>query len=238
MTDTAELISRLRAALEQDSRINIHEYPLELSAEEGELYLRGEVDSVATKRIIHRHAVMLTEGTPLHDQLRCHVSEPRGDGAIRDAIEESYHEESAFRDYRIDMDTVVAQNASEHAIGIVVHDGVVQLSGQVGSLTHRRLAEVYAWWTKSVRDVDNRIHVVPAEQDNDGELQDAIRLILERDPWIDPGQLQLSIHDRMVTVRGLLPSTEQAHMVEYDIWCVRGVHGVDNQIQVTPTNPA
>lgn len=237
MTDNEQLVSQLQATLARDSGVDLEHFPLTLSMEDGELYIRGEVDNVATKRIVHRHAVLLAGTTPIHDQLRRHIDEPRGDGAIRDAVEEAYHEESAFRNYRIDVDTVVAQDASEHAIGIVVDDGVVHLSGQVESLTHRRLAEVYAWWSQGVRDVDNRIHVVPPEQDHDGELQDAIRLVLERDPWIDPGQVHVSIHDRMVVLQGLLPSTEQAHMVEHDVWCVRGVHGVDNQIQVAPGGP-
>jgi len=240
MSHTEQLPTRLRAALEQDPNVNLHSYPVELSIRNDELYIEGEVDDVATKRIIHRHAVLLADHIAIHDRLRRRVDEPRGDAAIRDAVEESFHEESAFRNYRIDVDTVIPESAEEHAIGIVVDGGVLHLSGQVESLTHRRLAEVYAWWHQGVRDVDNRIHVIPPEQDNDGELHDAIRLVLERDPWIDHGQVQVQIQDRMVVVQGLLPSTEQAHMAEHDVWCVRGVHGVDNRIQVTPGggNPA
>jgi len=240
MSDTEQLLTRLRAALEQDTAVNLHSHPIELSVRDGELYIEGEVDNVATKRLVHRHAVLTMEQIPIHDRLRRRIGEVRGDEQIRDTVEESLHEESAFRNYRIDTDTVIPQDAGEHAIGIVVNDGVVHLSGQVESLTHRRLAEVYAWWHQGVRDVDNRIHVVPPERDNDGELHDAIRMVLERDPWINHSQVQIQIQDRMVVVQGLLPSDEQSHMVEHDIWCVRGVHGVENRIQVVPAgeNPA
>jgi len=40
-----------------------------------------------------------------------------------------------------------------------------------------------------VRDVVNGVEVVPPEEDDDGEITDAVRIALEKDPLVDAGEV-------------------------------------------------
>ena len=102
------------------------------------------------------------------------------------------------------------------------------------SLSHRRLAEVLAWWTTGVVGVNNQLRVTPAEEDNDDEITDALRMVLEKDPWLDAGQIWAHTHGGTVVLDGLLPSNEQKHMAECDAWYINGVTKVKNRIEVRP----
>ena len=108
------------------------------------------------------------------------------------------------------------------------------LAGTVGSLTHRRLADVLAWWTPGTCGVRNLVHVVPVEQDTDEELSDALRIILDKDPWLAAATIAVSVKDRTVTLEGVVTAEEQGRMAEQAAWYILGVHGVNNRLQVRP----
>src|SRR5690606_22823643 len=67
---------------------------------------------------------------------------------------------------------------SQGTIEVRVEDGVVTLDGEIQSLSHKRLAEVLAWWVPGSRDVVNGLGVEPPQEDNDEEIADAARLVL------------------------------------------------------------
>jgi osmotically-inducible protein OsmY len=117
-------------------------------------------------------------------------------------------------------------------IEIAVNDAVVTLVGTVESLSHKRLADVLAWWTIGAVDVRNRLHVEPPEQGNDDEITDALRIVLEMDPWLDAGQIQVHTRDQKIHLDGLVRSPEQKHMAECNAWYILGVHEVINRIAV------
>lgn len=72
------------------------------------------------------------------------------------------------------------------SIFVAVSDGVVTLNGAVPSLTHKRLAGVLAWWVPEE---------VPAQEDNDDEVTDAVRLTLEKDPFVDATKIRVTSQD-------------------------------------------
>ena len=118
-------------------------------------------------------------------------------------------------------------------IVIQIRDATVTLEGRVGSLTHRRLAEVLAWWSAGCEDVDNRLRVVPPEQENDGELSDAVRIVIEKDPLVQAGQLAVSVRGKIVTLSGYAASKEEQRLAVLDTWYVPGVRDVIDRIQIT-----
>jgi len=117
-------------------------------------------------------------------------------------------------------------------IVVEVSDGVVTLNGEVPSLSHKRLAGVLAWWVPGCRDVVNGLAEVPAQQDNDDELTDAVCLALEKDPFINATKTRVTSKDGVVTLTGLVPSETMKRMAERDAWFVLGVREVVNQIAV------
>jgi osmotically-inducible protein OsmY len=132
--------------------------------------------------------------------------------------------------------TRIRRVAPESAGSIMVEviDGTVILNGEVPSLTHKRLAGVLAWWVPGVRDVINGLEEVPPEEDNDEELIDAVRLVLEKDPFVDASKIRVSSKDWVVTLEGLVPSEAMKRMAERDAWSVLGVKSVVNRIEIGP----
>ena len=242
MTATREIESAVRAVLENDSTINLHEHPVAIAiSAPGTLILQGEVEDIVAKR----RAVQLSKDVPgvqqIMDYLRLIPSERRGDGAVLDSVYQALTQEPVFHGCTIvardpnPSETVREPRDNETgSIEITVADAVVTLTGHVQSLTHKRLADVLSWWVRGTADVSNRLRVVPAEKDNDDEITDALRIVLEKDPWLDAGQIRIRTQNQEVLLEGLVRSREQRHMAECDAWYILGVHQVTNRIEVRP----
>lgn len=118
------------------------------------------------------------------------------------------------------------------AIGLSVDRGVVTLDGTVPSLSHKRLAGVLAWWVPGVRDVVNGLEIAPPEADDDDEISDAVRLVLEKDPLVDAPQIGVSTHRAVVTLTGTVRCAMERQAAERDAWCIFGVDDVKSEIEV------
>lgn len=237
MQHDEQLSTRIRAALEADAAIDLPHNPIEIEVRDGTAILSGEVADIATKRRMHFKALGIEGISGIDDHLHVRPSQRRGDDAVRQAVYETEQGEPAFRYFDIGFAEEPAPPPDAGRtdwMRIAVHDGVVTLTGATNSLSHKRLADVLAWWTSGVVDVKNRLHVEPPERDNDAEITDALRMVLEKDPWLDNGQIAVRTDGRTVTLAGLVPSEEQRHMAENDAWMVLGVHDVHNLIEVRP----
>ncbi|HEU4616493.1 MAG TPA: BON domain-containing protein [Gammaproteobacteria bacterium] len=92
----AEIEKKIRAALERDTRINLHRDPIEIDFDGASVTLSGEVADIAAKRLALEHAASLSEVAGIVDRLRVRPGERMGDGAIAAHIERSLVEDSAF----------------------------------------------------------------------------------------------------------------------------------------------
>jgi osmotically-inducible protein OsmY len=102
----------------------------------------------------------------------------------------------------------------------------------VPSLSHKRLAGVLAWWVPGSTNVLNCLEVIPSEEDNDDEITDAVRLVLEKDPFVNADQIRVSTRDRVVTLEGLVPYEKEREMAEFDAWFTFAVDNVINKIEL------
>lgn len=223
-------IRKLEAALGKHPRVATQLGNVRVERRGDCVVLEGVVDDIAARRLIPGIVGETAEFEELVDRLRV-SAEPASDQALASALERALAEEPVFERYRLLVGKEPADPAGrEPEICIDASDGVVRLLGTVGSITHRRLAEVFAWWTRGCSDVDNRLKLSPDQEDTDDEITDAVRIVLEKDPWLDASQLRIETHDRVVRLRGFLPGEEQKRMAENDAWYVPGVRGVDNEI--------
>ena len=241
MTEPEQLCSAVRAAIEHQLHVDSRNQHFDINVRNGALLLEGEVQDIILKRML----APVVEGVPgvqnVIDRIQVTPSERREDGALFDAVYEAISEEPVFRNHGISAlngihplaDSWDRGNADGH-IALESREGVLTLRGNVPSLSHRRMAEVLAWWTTGVVGVDNQLQVTPDEEDNDDEITDALRMVLEKDPWLDAGQIWAHTHGGTVVLDGLLPSNEQRHMAECDAWYVNGVTKVTNRIEVRP----
>ncbi len=226
-----ETIKAVQAALEHDPAINLHRYPIQV-VHDGGVRLRGTVADVAAKRHAVHVAQRAAGGEGVFDELRVEVGVARGEDELRQAVVDTLKREPAFVEFRIAEGEHEPEADGTDRIAVAVAGARVLLRGSVSSLARWRLAQVLAWWVPGVADVDNRIRVGPGETDSDGELADAVRLALEKDPSLPAGQIDVTVDRGRVRLSGAVDSDEQSRLAALDCWYIPGVVGVDDRLAV------
>ncbi len=240
MSDGRQIVETVRKALASEPRIDLAHHPLRLSWNAGDLTIQGEVADIAAKKLALERAAAVAGVEGIVDRLRVAAAEPMGDDQTRTLVCDALLQDTAFAAVTIsewDKGTLVPVRVpalSEGLITVAVSDGAVTLDGEVPGLGLKRLAGVLAWWVPGSRDVINGLGVTPPESDDDGEITDAVRIALEKDPFVDAGQIRVSTHDAIVVLDGLVPTASEREMAECDAWYVFGVDRVINRIEVRP----
>jgi len=232
-----EILEQVQAALQKETRYDVNRYPVQLVLHEGTLVLRGDFPDIRAKRHAVHVARGVAAGMEIIDQLNV-ASAIHEEGTLRSEVIRALSTEAVFSDVglrlRSDGDIeVLREGRGESFIEIEVKGGAVQLLGQVGSLSHRRLAEVLCWWSLGCERVDNLLEVIPAEADNDDEVVDALRMTMEKDPLVHAERIAIEVHNGSVTLHGYVPSQEEKRLAELDAWYIPGVHEVVNDV-LTP----
>jgi osmotically-inducible protein OsmY len=230
---------RVMAALEADPRINLHRHPVRVRVVDDAVLLEGEVESVAAKKLALEHAASVDGVRGVIDRLHVEPAQRRSDDEIRDRLLAELAAQREFANAAIRYEqggrTVTFRDPpGEHSADILigVADGVITLDGSAISLSHKRVAGVLAWWTAGCRDVVNSLAIEPGEADNDEEVVEALRIVLEMDPSVDADQVTAHSRDYVVTLEGFVASDEQRRRAELDAWALFGVDGVVNRIDV------
>ena len=240
MSDTrtdAKLLHPLLDALRADRWIADHGTNIEVDVKDGAVVLRGEAQHMAVKRRAAALALKHSQGRRVVDRLRRDVSRRLGDLELAMMVADRLSQEPVFAEYGLDVEddggrkVLHDAGADAYVIHVSARDDAVTLRGTVGTLTHRRLAEVIAWWTGACALVSNELEIVPPEEDSDDELNDAVLMTLEKDPLIDAGQLRIGTAAGIVHVEGLTFSPEQHESVLEDVWLVPGVDDLVDRIE-------
>jgi osmotically-inducible protein OsmY len=238
MADKKQILDEVRTSFHSEPRLAAHT-EVALDYEDGTMTLEGEVANVAVKKKLLERAAAHPLVTGIVDRLRVAPSTRMGDKDIRDHVRDALLQEPAFRDVTLEEvvwgEAVTLRQPPQNARGrirISVDDGVVTLDGDAPSLAHKRLAGVLAWWVPGSRDVINGLGVTPFEQDSDDEIADAVRMVLEKDPFVDASKLRVGTKRSQVRLEGLVPTESEREMAEFDAWYVFGVDDVDNRIMV------
>jgi|HigsolmetaGSP11D_1036233.scaffolds.fasta_scaffold00276_12 Predicted periplasmic or secreted lipoprotein len=226
----------VRAALERDPDINPHRDRIKIRCEGGTLRLEGEVENIAVKRRALQVARSAVPGVPVEDRLLLRVQHPRADRELLKAVLDALYSEPVFREFVINAyDGRQPPPDADNWLAVEIEGHRVILHGQAWSLSHRRMAEVLAWWVPGTGDVENRIRVQPPEQDADAEITDAIGLVFDKDPSLDAQEIKVTTRNGEVTLEGAVRNEVNARMAVYDCWYVPGVHAVHNRLHIRPT---
>ncbi|WP_165374523.1 MULTISPECIES: BON domain-containing protein [Sorangium] len=237
--DGAELVtSRAHAALGRLG-FDLHRYPVRLEYLDGVLAMEGELPDVAAKKRALERGAALPEVRWVADRLRVEPSVGMSDAEVLDHLRDVLLSEPTFDECTVRvrrggaLDVFREPPRPRGALEVAVDEGVVRLEGAVPSLSHKRLAGVLCWWAPGTRDVVNALEVDAPEEDNDDEISDAVRIVLEKDPLLDASEIGVSTERSRVTLRGLVASEEQRRIAEHDAWYVFGVNDVSNEIEVS-----
>jgi len=238
MSKPQATLQAVRQALRSEPRVKLETHPIRLAFDSGDLVMEGEVADIAAKKLALECAASVHAGRSILDRLRVRPAERMSDGQIRDLVRDALSGEAAFANCAIrvwvkdGLETVQQPQAPMGSIDVKVVNGVVTLDGDVPGLVQKRLAGVLAWWVPGSCDVINGLGVTPSEEDNDGAITDAVRIALEKDPFVSAEQIRVSTRGSVVTLTGLVPSESEREMAEFDAWYVFGVDKVVNQIIV------
>ena len=237
--DQGAVLDRIRAALEKETRVNLHRYPIKLEFSDGDVVLTGELENVGAKKLALELAAAVAPAAGLVDRLKVTPAQAMSDAELRDHAIKVLLDEPALEHCllhsRLPKQLQTHRNGVAEPSGTIVvevRDGVITLNGEVPSLSHKRLAGVLAWWVPGCRDVVNGLTEVPEQQDNDDELTDAVRLVLEKDPFVNATKIQVRSKNGVVTLDGLVPNETMRRMAERDAWFVLGVREVVNRIDI------
>jgi osmotically-inducible protein OsmY len=248
MLDGAQdIIAAVRLAFHKEPRLGPR-FDLDRIAVEsdGTLALEGNVTRLAEKKLALLHAAAVPGVVGLVDRVHVVPVTPMGDRHIRAQLRELFAQDSNFSDLELREDVAAGVLETEFKpvagsiesargrIDIEVEDGIVTLNGTVPTLVRKRLAGVMAWWIPGVRDVINGIVVDPPEEDGPDQIEEAVRVVLDRSPAVDAAQIKVGARAKIVRLTGLVRYEATRRIAENDAWAVFGVDDVINDIEVRP----
>ncbi len=239
---TQDLREKALASIRSEARIGPHFKPTVLKIDaDGTATIEAEVDNIAIKRLALERLAATKGVSGIVDRLRVKPALAMSDDGILDHVRKALCDEPAFRQLAIKEreggKAKLVRGAPESARGeieIEVKKGVVILNGRVPGLASKRLAGVLAWWVPGARDVVNGIAVEPPEEDAPIQIEEAVRVALDKDPFVDASQVRVGVRLRTVRLTGSLHSREARDAAEWDAWYVFGVDDVINEVEVAP----
>ncbi len=238
MDGTSEVLRQVRAALEREPRVNLHQYPLKVNLDaDGAVIVEGELANIAAKKLALEAAAAVPGVAAVIDRLRVAPATRMTDGAIRDHLRDALCEELAFENCGISVSSrgVAQMVRRRNSLGFIeasVDNAMVTLNGQVGSFSHKCLAGALVWWVPGARDVINGLEVVPRQDEGDNEIAEAVDLVLAKDPLVNADRMRVKTENSVVTLEGLAANEKESEMAEMDAWCVLGVNRVINRLEI------
>jgi len=121
-------------------------------------------------------------------------------------------------------------------IGVAAKDGVIALTGRVGSFEQKLAAERAARQARGVKAVAQEIEVrLPSDKKcADDEIAERAVKILSWDPTLPPNRIYVRVDHGLVMLRGSVEMPFQVEEAERQVRKLSGVVGVINQIRVRP----
>jgi len=121
-------------------------------------------------------------------------------------------------------------------IGVTARDGIVTLTGHVGSYAEKWAAEQSAGCVSGVKAIVDEIEVrysTPVEEGDEGIAKRALQ-VLSWDFVVPKDQITVKVDKGWVTLNGNVDWYYQKHNAEADVRRLHGVMGVTNMIALKP----
>ncbi len=238
MIDSEAVLRDVRRALRGEPQLDLDRQSIRLAFAAGELLVTGEVDSIAAKKRAVARAATVPSVTRVIDELCVRPKASMPDDEIRDLLRKALIEEPTLagcivrEGARGGFNTLRTPLTVVGRIDFKVRQGVVTLEGEVPSLSQKRLPGVLCWQIPGTRNVIDELAVQPPEDDSDELIASAVRQALDRNPLVHAAGIRVDVRDRVVTLEGAVPAAGERDEAERDAWCVIGVAGVRNRLEV------
>jgi osmotically-inducible protein OsmY len=226
-----EIKEEIENALTWD--VYVDDAMISVTVENGEVSLTGTVGSAAEKSQAVAQAwvagVESVDADDLEvaewardDRLRTGKYVTRSDDAVVDAVEDAF-----LYDPRVKL----------NEIDVSADDGVVTLSGTVGSLDAKRAAAEDARNTVGVWRVMNLIAVRPASDLPDSTIEQHVREALARNPFFEADDISVRVENGLVTLEGMVQTWFEKGEADNVAARVEGVVDVENDLAVVNPIP-
>jgi osmotically-inducible protein OsmY len=227
--DDLALANDIKKALRDQSATE--SYEVSVAVNKGNVILSGTVESRAEKRLSEQVAAGVKGVKSIQNEITIEYELDRNDNEIVQKVRKAIQ-----NDLRLYPKLIMVK----------AEDGHVLLSGSVGSLNEKRLAESYAWTTgvKSVQ--TDALHVQDwADNENlrdrqhavrsDAKIREAVKLAFLYDPRVYSFNPEVTVQDGIVTLRGIVSNLGAKRAAESDAQNVTGVKYVRNNLKVRPS---
>jgi len=240
-----DVLAGILAAMRSEKRLGPGFRPEKMElVQDGTLTVIGEVPSLAAKKRALACAAAPEAVRRVVDRLRVTPAAPMADAGIRERLRHYFSAEPAFQSFAVREALTSGPSPEFRAVSgdvegargridFEVRDGVVILNGAVPGLVSKRLAGAMVWWVPGVRDVVNGLEPEPPEEDAPIRIEEAVRVVLDRNPLIDDSQIRVGVRLGVVRLTGAVPSDGHRAMADADAWSVIGVDDVINEIEVS-----
>ena len=205
-------------------------YELDVQVDTGYVKLQGNVDSWQEKKLAEEVVKSVSGVEGVENNISFEVEENRDDFEIKAEIERILRS-----DVRID----------DGLIGVEVEDGVVILTGMVGSGYEKERA-IADSWVAGVNDVnaedleidrwarDNDLRLDKYILKSDEQILLAIQDAFQYDPRIDENKPEVVVNDGFITLNGTVSNLRAKRAAGEVVKSIVGVVKVKNQIKVRP----
>jgi osmotically-inducible protein OsmY len=125
------------------------------------------------------------------------------------------------------------------SVGVSANNGIITLSGEVGSYTERSIAERAALKVYGVKAVANELNVRLASDltRTDTDIAAAAATALQWNTVVPANRVTIVVSDGWVTLKGALSWHYQKEAAARAVRDLTGVRGVTNEIAVQPLRP-
>ena len=186
-----------------------------VAAKDGAVTLTGFIDSYAGKLAAERAAKRVRGVRAVANEIQVRLMLGRTDEDLAAGLSRALRDRTALPD----------------SVQATVHSGHVTLTGQVGSLLQRAIAEFAASDVKGVKAVINRVEVVPRASSFDVHRE--IARALHRAADIDAGGINVTIDGPVVRLSGTVNSFQEREAAERAASHAANIAFVDNQLAVS-----
>jgi len=191
--------------------------PIVVSANDGEVTLRGTVGSFREKREAQKAAERVYGVTSVNNRLQVRMLDGYGrqDADLRGAV----------------LQAMALDGLIPKTIDARTDDGLVTLTGTAAWQYQREEAEFVAGNVPGVVDVDDQITLTNREP-KAGDVKQAIEQAFQRDAKLDAEGLRVNTHGNMVMLSGAVGSWGEHDAAVAAAWAAPGVTAVDDRIVV------
>ncbi|MGK7395227.1 MAG: BON domain-containing protein [Candidatus Cyclobacteriaceae bacterium M3_2C_046] len=132
-------------------------------------------------------------------------------------------------------DSIYWNNRIDYSkIDVVVEDKVATLAGSVDAFWKKNLAADLAYGVNGIRNVNNKLSIVPTRERKDELIAKDVMAALSRNNQVDESRVTVNVNDGQITLSGAVNTWSENNAAYESALYAKGVRDIKNDILVKP----